>query len=93
MAAGDLAGQAADDLVLVEIAGHMAHSPMRVESTTIPAGDAGGLLTTVLKGVETQRHHSSGGLGAPNAEYAALFAQLVIIERMRGEHRESHRGG
>jgi hypothetical protein len=43
--------------------------------------------------MEAQRNHRCCCFGTPYAKYAALFAQLVVVERMRCEHRESYRGG
>src|SRR5690606_4062006 len=86
MAAGGAAGEAADRLVIVEIAGDMAHCPMGVKILPIPAGDARRLLAAMLQGVQPERDHGGGCRRAMNAKYAALFAQLVIVKRIGGQH-------
>src|SRR5437764_982256 len=93
MAAGNLAWQGANDVVLVEIAGDVAHRPMGVEFAAVPACDAGSFLPAVLQGVQPQSNHGRRRVGAPNSKNSALFAQFVVVERMRGKHRESLRGG
>jgi len=80
------AGQAADHLVAVEIACDMAHRAMAVEQMPVPAGDARGFLAAMLERVQAQRDHRRRRFGTVNAKDAALFAQLVVIERICGEH-------
>jgi hypothetical protein len=67
----------------------MAHRAMGMELVAVPAGDARGLLAAVLERVEAQRHERGCALRIGNAENAALFAQLVVIERVRGKHQPS----
>jgi hypothetical protein len=95
MADGSLAGEATNHLVLVEIAGDMPHRAMGVEILAVPAGDTGRLLTAMLEGVKPQRDHRGGGFSAPDAENAALLAQLIIVERVGSQHPGAtrHRGG
>src|SRR3546814_8891195 len=65
----------------------MAHRAMGVEMRAVEAGDAGGLLPAMLEGMETERHERGRRIGsARNPENAALFAQLVVIERIGGQH-------
>lgn len=78
--------QLADDVVAVEIAGDMTHCTMRMEILAVEGGDARGFLAAVLQGVETQRHDRRGALGAVNTKYAALLAELVVIERVGRQH-------
>jgi len=80
------AGQRADHLVAVEIACDMAHRPMAVEQMPVPAGDARRLLAAMLKRVQSQRDDRGRRLGIVYAKDAALFAQLVVIEWIGGEH-------
>src|SRR5215213_7805441 len=87
MADGRPPGELADDRVAVEIAGDMAHRPMRMEMLAIEAGDTGSLLAAVLQGVQPKRNKAGRIVGAPNAENAALFVQLVVVERTGGEHK------
>ena len=86
MADGRTAGEAADDLVAVEIPGDMAHRPMRVEMLAVEADDAGGFLSAVLERVEAQRDEARSGVGAPDAEHPALLAELVVIEWIGRQH-------
>ena len=80
-------GERADDVVAVEIAGDMAHRAVRVEMLAVEAGDAGGFLAAVLERVEAERDEARGVVGAPDAEDAALLAQLVVVERIGRQHR------
>ncbi len=89
MAASDVAGQATDDFIAVKVAGHMAHCAVRVEAFGIPARDTGGFLATMLERMKPQRHNSGRGVRPPHTEDATLFAQLVVIKWIGGEHSES----
>ena len=84
-----MAGQATDDVIAVKIAGNMAHRTVRMEPFTIPAGDAGGFLPAMLQRMEAKRNDGGCRVCSPNPEYAALFAQLVIIKWIGGEHIKS----
>jgi hypothetical protein len=86
MADRGLARQPPDDVVLVEIAGDMALGAMAVEIAPVPAGDAGCFLAAMLERVEAERDDRGGGIGAPDAEHAALLAQLVVGKGMGGQH-------
>ena len=89
MAASDMPGKTADDLIAVEVSGDMPHRPVGMESFAIPAGNPGGFLAAVLEGVKAQCCHGRGGIRAPHPENTALFAQFVIIKWIGGEHSES----
>jgi hypothetical protein len=89
MAAGDVAGQAADNFIPVKVAGHMAHRAMGMEPVAIPTRDSRGFLSAMLQCVEPEGDDGRGGICAPHPENAALFAQLVIIKWIGGEHYES----
>src|SRR6476661_5223422 len=80
------AGQAAHNLVPVEIAGDMTHRPVRVKMVPVKSGDAGAFLPAVLKRVQPERDEARRILPAPDAEDAALLAQLVVLERIGREH-------
>ncbi len=86
MADCGVAGELADDVVAVEIAGDVAHRAMRVKGAPVPGGQAGRFLAAMLKRVEAQCDDGRGGLGAPDAEDAAFLAQFVVIERIGGQH-------
>jgi hypothetical protein len=84
------AGEPADHLVLVEIAGDVSHRAVRMEVPAVEAGDPGRLLAPVLEGVEAERDDRRSAVGSPDAEDSALLAKLVFaridFERMRGQH-------
>src|SRR3982751_1736213 len=80
-------GELADDVVTVEIAGDMAHRPMRVEMLAVEAGQSGRFLAAVLERVKAEGNETRSVIGAPNAKYAAFFTQLVVIKRIGRQHR------
>src|SRR3546814_14284131 len=45
------------------------------------------LLPAMLERVQPQGHDGRRGVRAPYAENAALLAELVVVERIRGDHR------
>jgi hypothetical protein len=53
-----------------------------MELLPVKAEDSRGLLTAVLKGVKAKGNHRRRLRRAPDAEHAALFVQLVIVERV-----------
>jgi hypothetical protein len=79
-------GQPPDDVVAVEIAGDMTHRPVRMEMLAVERRDSGGLLPTVLQRVQPERDEARRIVGTPNAEHAALLAQLVVVERIGRQH-------
>ncbi len=52
----------------------------------VEADDAGRFLAAVLQRVEAERDEAGSGFGAPDSENAALLAQLVVVERIGGQH-------
>ena len=90
MPAGDLTGKLADHIVIVEIASDMAHGPDAVKLLAVPARDSSRFLAAMLKGMQPQRDHGGGAFRAVNTENAALFAQLVIVKGMCGQHGSTH---
>jgi len=80
------AGQPAHDVVAIEIAGDVAHRPVRVEMLAIESGDSRRFLAPMLKGMEAQRDEARRIVGTPDAEDAALLAQLVVVERIGRQH-------
>ena len=52
----------------------------------VEAGDAGRFLAAMLQRVEAERDEARGVVGAPDAENAAFLAQLVVVERIGGQH-------
>src|SRR5687767_3455016 len=86
VADGGPPGQLPDDFVAVEIAGDMARRAVRMKVGTVEARDPGRFLAAMLQGVEAKRDKAGRGIAAPDAEYAALLAQLVVIERIGGQH-------
>ena len=89
--ARDLTAQARHDLVAVEIARHMPHRAMAVEMLAVPAGNAGGFLSAMLQRVQPERDERGGPVRAGHTEDAALLAQLVVVERIGGQHRRARR--
>src|SRR3546814_19218110 len=59
---------------------------MGVEILAVKGGDARGFLSAVLQGVEPQRDNRGGAVGAMNTKYAALLAELGVVERMGRQH-------
>ena len=59
---------------------------MRVEMSTVVARDARGFLAAMLQSVEPERHEARRIVGTPDSEDAALFAQLVVVEWIGGQH-------
>ena len=82
VSAGGPAGQAADHVVAIEVAGDVAHCAMGVELVAIPARDTRRLLAAMLQCMQTKRDERSSGVGIPDAEDTALLAELVVIERV-----------
>jgi len=64
----------------------MTHRPVRMEIPAVIAGDAGAFLAAVLQRVEAERDEARRGVRAPDAEDAALLAQLVVVERIGRQH-------
>jgi hypothetical protein len=52
----------------------------------IEAGDASRFLATMLERVKPKRNEARCALGVPDSEDAALFAQLVVVERVGRQH-------
>ncbi len=86
MADARAAGEPAHDLVLVEIAGDMPHRAVRVEMLAIERCDTRGFLAAMLKRVKAERDEARRIVGSPDAEDAALLAQLVVVERIGRQH-------
>src|SRR5512139_2873125 len=86
MADRDLARQFAHDVVAVEVASDMAHRPVGMIVGSVETDDPGGFLATMLKGVEAECNETRGAIGAPDSEYAALLAELVVVERIGRQH-------
>ena len=87
MTARDAAGQGADNVVAVEIARNMTHRAMGVEMIAVEAGDARGFLSAMLQRMQSQRHERRRTVAAGDAEHPAFLAELVVFERVRGQHR------
>jgi len=58
-----------------------------MEVCAIETADAGRFLAAVLESVEPERDEAGRIVRAPNSENAALFAQLVVVERIGRQHR------
>src|SRR5437762_880971 len=86
MADRGAAGEIANDVVTIEVAGDVPHRPMRVEILAVEAGDARAFLAAVLQRVQPKRDEARRIFGAPDPEDAALLAQLVVVERIGRQH-------
>ena len=86
MAASNAAGQAADNVVAVEIARDMAHCAVRMEIFAVPARYPGRFLPSMLQGMKPERNDGRGRVGTPNAKDAAFLAELIVIERVCRKH-------
>ena len=73
------AEQLAHDIVFVEIAGDVAHRPVRMEMRAVIAGDARRFLAAMLEGIEPERDEACGIVGTPDAEIPALFVQRIPV--------------
>ena len=56
----------------------MADPAPRVELLPVEAGDAGRFLPAMLEGMEPERDEARCIVGTPDAEHAALLAELVV---------------
>lgn len=81
-----MAAQLGDDRLGAEIVADLPHGMLDMVVLAIEGDDARRLLPTVLEGVETERRDGSRLTVVVNAEHPALFAQLVVIERMGRQH-------
>ena len=81
-------GKAPHDLVAIEVAGDVAHRPVRMEMFAVEGGDSGGFLAPVLERMKAERDEARGVVGAPDTEDAALLAQLVVVEWIGRQHQE-----
>src|SRR3546814_19306090 len=86
MAAGCPAWQASDDFIAIEIARHMAHCPVRVEISSVPARDSRGFLTTMLQGMKAERNYSRSRVHADYPENPAFLAKFTVVERIGCKH-------
>jgi hypothetical protein len=57
-----------------------------MEVRAVEAADAGCFLAAVLQGVKAERNEAGGVVGTPDAEDAALFAKLVVVEWIGRQH-------
>ena len=64
----------------------MTHGAVGVIVGAVEADDAGRFLAAVLQRVKPERDEAGGAVGAPDAENAAFLAELVVIERIGGQH-------
>jgi hypothetical protein len=93
MADARAAGELADDVVAIEIAGDVTHRPMRMEMLFVEGRDARGFLPAVLQRMQPERDEARRIVGTPDAKDAALFMQFVIVERIGRQHVPAPAGG
>jgi hypothetical protein len=79
-------GEFPDNIVPIEIAGHMAHRSVRMKMLGVECSDSSGFLAAMLQGVEPERDEARRIVGTPNPENAALLAQLIVVERIGRQH-------
>ena len=79
-------GERPHDRVAVEIARDMPHRAVGVVMRAVEADDAGGFLPAVLERVEAERDEARRLGRAPDGEDAALFVEMVVIERVGRQH-------
>ena len=89
MAHGRMALEPADDGFRGETVGDMAQRPVGGELMPVIGDDADGLLAAMLQGVQAQGAERGGLLGTVDADHAALFLELVVVEGM-GADRLGH---
>ena len=65
---------------LVEDLGHQPHAPVLTDALAVAGDDAAGLLAPVLQGVEPEEGQPRRLRMAVNAEDAAVFPGLVVLE-------------
>ena len=81
-----LPGSVSIRLARGEVVAHVAEAAGGAEAGLGRVGDdAARLLAAVLQRVQAERDEVRGLLHADDAEDAALLAQLVVVEGMRGQ--------
>ena len=78
--------QAADDLLAGEDVADQAQIAVRVKLLSVPGDDARGLLPAVLQCMQAEHAVGGGIVMAENAEHAAFFTQLIVVERIGDQH-------
>src|SRR5581483_4456825 len=86
MADRGMTTQLLDDRLLVEAVGDMAEIAMGMEALAVEGDDARRLLPAMLERMEAE--HGMGGnfLDTIDANDAALFLEMVVVEGVRREH-------
>ena len=88
---GDVAAQLGD-VVLVEDLRHKAHLLVHVDVASVTDGDPRRLLTAVLQRVEPEIREVGDVLaGVEDAEDAAFFMQVLVVEMLGERVRQVHR--
>jgi hypothetical protein len=81
-----MAAQLLDHRLLVEAVGDMAELAMGMEALAVEGDDTGRFLAAMLKGVEAENGVGGDFIDAVYAYNAALFLEMVVVERVRCEH-------
>jgi predicted deacylase len=76
---GECARQAGGEVSAGEGVADIAHVPFGMEAMPVEAGDAAGLLTAMLEGVQAQGRHRRGVLDIEDPEDTALKARRVVV--------------
>jgi hypothetical protein len=74
------AGQACNHVLGAEILPDMAHSAMRMKLLAVKGDDSCRFLPAMLQGVKAEGDEGGGVRVPEDAEYAALFAEMVVVE-------------
>ncbi len=85
MADGAVAGQPVHHGSFGKGVADKADVALRMEAVAIEGDDAARFLAAMLQGVQAEGGERAGAGMAEHAEYAALLAQLVVVERV-GRH-------
>jgi hypothetical protein len=86
MADASATWQTPHGFIPVEVAGDVAHRAVRMEMLAVERSDTRSLLAAVLQGMQAKRDEARRIVSTPNSKNAALFAQLVVVERIGRQH-------
>ncbi len=81
MADRRMAFETVDHVLRAEILADMTHGAMGVELLAVEGDDAGGFLAAMLQGMKAERRQRGRFGMAENAEYAAFFMRVIVVER------------
>jgi hypothetical protein len=88
-----LSGQPGDHRLVAEIVADQPDRPVGMKCPPVIRDDAAGFLAAVLQCVHAEGGERRGVAMAVNAEDPAFLVQVVVVERVGGDHRPNVRGG